>query len=123
MAVCRRRLCNKEINAVVQKEIPLIEKYRLTVHARFETGRRGIKEVGVVRSGQVVVYRSRFEHGEDDRVYLLRMFVAVDREPAGVVMESDEDKAEVIPDYNALGNLVSPEIFDAWRQELFEGVV
>lgn len=73
-----------------------ITEYRLTGHARFEMGRRGIsdaeiarvlsspEQTEVVRPGRVV-FQSREEFGEPVQTYLLRVFVDVDRRPAEVV--------------------------------------
>ena len=71
-------------------------EYRLTSHARFEIERRGISEaeiaqilsapeqVDLVRPGRVVC-QSRMEFGEQREIYLLRVFVDIDRKPAEVV--------------------------------------
>jgi Domain of unknown function (DUF4258) len=71
-------------------------EYRLTDHARFEMERRGISEAEIaqvlsapeqtdlVRSGRAV-YQSRMESGEYGKIYLLRVFVDIDRRPAVVV--------------------------------------
>ncbi len=76
--------------------IPLVKEYRLTDHARFQMERRGVEgsdvarvlsapeQAEVVRPGRVV-YQSRFERGKAGRVYLLRVVVDVEREPAEVV--------------------------------------
>lgn len=68
----------------------------LTDHARMEMQRRGIAEVEVrsvlaapeqreeVRAGRCV-YQSRITVGDPSRVYLLRVFVDVDREPPEIV--------------------------------------
>jgi hypothetical protein len=75
---------------------PPITEYRLTDHARLEMERRQITEAEVaqvlsapqqandVRPGRAV-YQSRVEFGTPVRVYLLRVFVDVDRRPAEVV--------------------------------------
>ena len=41
-----------------------------------------------------VVYQSRFERGEEGRVYLLRVVVDIDREPAEVVTAYWTSKVE-----------------------------
>ena len=86
-------------------KVPPVKEYCLTAHARFEMGRRGIEEAEVaavlsapeqaevVRAGRVV-YQSRFERGEPPRMYLLRVFVDVDREPAEVVTAYWSSKIE-----------------------------
>ena len=73
-----------------------ITQYRITDHARFEMGRRHITEeemaevlsspdqVEMVRPGRAV-YQSRLEREEPAEVYLLRVFVDVDRQPEAVV--------------------------------------
>ena len=73
-----------------------ITEYRLTDHAQLEMRRRQITEAEVaqvlsapeqreeVRPGRVV-YQSRIEFGAPVRVYLLRVFVDIDRRPAEVV--------------------------------------
>ena len=73
-----------------------ITEYRLTDHAQFEMKRRQIGEAEIaqvlsapeqietVRPGRVV-YQSRVEMGEPTRVYLLRVFVDIDRQPVEVV--------------------------------------
>lgn len=86
-------------------EVPPITEYRLTDHARFEMERRRITEVEIanvlsapeqaetVRSGRVV-YQSRMAHGEPSRIYLLRVFVDVDRRPLEVVTVYRTSKVE-----------------------------
>jgi len=71
-------------------------EYRLTDHARFEMQRRGISDVEIarvlsapeqadlVRPGRVV-YQSRIELKKPGKIYLLRVFVDIDRQPAEVV--------------------------------------
>lgn len=71
-----------------------VERYRITSHAAFEMARRGIEEAVVqqvlatreqrhrVREGRVVL-QSRI--GFDGKLYLVRVIVDVDREPADVV--------------------------------------
>ncbi len=73
-----------------------ITNYRLTDHAREEMTRRQITEEDVarvpaapeqtetVREGRQV-YQSRLGLGEPPRLYLLRVFVDIDRVPAEVV--------------------------------------
>ena len=77
-------------------EISPITEYRLTDHARLEMKRRQIAEAEVtqvlsapeqtekVRPGRVV-YQSQVEFGAEVRIYLLRVFVDIDRRPAEVV--------------------------------------
>jgi hypothetical protein len=73
-----------------------INEYRLTDHARLEMRRRGISESEIARvlsaPEQVVavraarwVYQSRVEMDDPWRLYLLRVFVDVDRQPPEVV--------------------------------------
>lgn len=74
----------------------VIKGYRITAHARLEMQRRDIGEaelaqvlaapeqIEIVRPGRVV-YQSRVTSGEPLRVYLLRVIVDVDRQPAVVV--------------------------------------
>ena len=71
-------------------------RYRLTDHAHAEISRRQISESAVeqvlsapeqaevVREGRIV-YQSRIQSSEGGKVYLLRVFVDVDRDPAEVV--------------------------------------
>jgi len=85
--------------------VPQVREYRFTEHARLEMERRGIDEeevaevllapeqAEVVRPGRVV-YQSRFERGEAGQVYLLRVFVDVEREPAEVVTAYWTSKVE-----------------------------
>lgn len=73
-----------------------ITQYRITDHARFEMGRRGITEselasvlsapeqAEMVRLGRVVL-QSRTQFGESPQIYILRIFVDIDRQPAEVV--------------------------------------
>ena len=73
-----------------------INEYRITDHARFEMERRGISEaeissvlatpeqVEMVRPGRAV-FQSRLAYGGQGQLYLLRVFVDVDRRPAAVV--------------------------------------
>ena len=79
--------------------------YRLTDHARFEMGRRGITEGEVthvlsapeqaelVRPGRAI-YQSRVEFDEPAKVYLLRVVVDLDRQPAEVVTAYRTSKVE-----------------------------
>jgi hypothetical protein len=76
--------------------IPPPVEHRLSDHARFEMERRGISEVEIAqvlsapeqvelaRPGRAV-YQSRMGSGEPREIYLLRVFVDIDREPAEVV--------------------------------------
>ena len=80
-------------------------EYRLTDHARFEMERRGISEAEIarvfsapgqsdlVRPGRVV-YQSRMEYEEPGKIYLLRVFVDIDRQPAEVVTAYRTSKVE-----------------------------
>jgi hypothetical protein len=84
--------------------LPLSE-YRLTDHARFEMERRGISQAEIarvlsapeqsdlVRPGRVV-YQSRIEFEEPGKIYLLRVFVDIDRQPAEVVTAYRTSKIE-----------------------------
>jgi len=77
-------------------ELAPITKYKLTDHARREMTRRQISEAEIakvlsvpeqtqiVRTGRAV-YQSRLEMGDPPKIYLLRVFVDIDREPAEVV--------------------------------------
>ena len=78
-------------------ELPVPEPgAAITPHARFEMARRGILEDTVrsvlvrpeqreeIRPGRMVL-QSRVSMGTPPRVYLVRVFVDVDREPAEVV--------------------------------------
>jgi hypothetical protein len=67
--------------------------------------RRGISEAEIVRvlsapeqSDLVrpgrVVYQSRMEYGEPGKIYLLRVFVDIDRQPAEVVTAYRTSKVE-----------------------------
>ena len=80
-------------------------EYRLTDHARFEMERRGISEAEIarvlsapeqsdlVRPGRVV-YQSRMEYEEPGKIYLLRVFVDIDRQRAEVVTAYRTSKVE-----------------------------
>ncbi|HKP53784.1 MAG TPA: DUF4258 domain-containing protein [Chloroflexia bacterium] len=71
-------------------------EYRLTLHAIIEMARRGISEADVayvlsapeqeapVRPGRKV-YQSRIEMDDPPKLYLLRVFVDIDRKPPEVV--------------------------------------
>jgi hypothetical protein len=71
-------------------------EYRITDHARAEMARRQISEADVARvllepeqneparEGREI-YQSRLEMGEPPRIYLLRVFVDIDRRPPEVV--------------------------------------
>ncbi len=71
-------------------------RYCFTDHAKEEMARRQIREEDVdkvlacpaqtemVRQGREV-YQSRIESGEPPKMYLLRVFVDIDREPPEVV--------------------------------------
>ena len=73
-----------------------LPNYVLTDHARLEMQRRGITEADVaavltapeqseeVRLGRCV-YQSRMTFDDPSKVYLLRVFVDIDREPPEVV--------------------------------------
>jgi hypothetical protein len=73
-----------------------ITTYRLRDHARMEMARRQICEADVARvlaapeqtewvREDRTVYQSRIEWGEPAKIYLLRVFVDIDREPPDVV--------------------------------------
>jgi len=80
-------------------------EYRLTDHARFEMERRGIsvaeiarvlsapEQSDLVRPGRVV-YQSRIGSDEPGQIYLLRVFVDIDRQPAEVVTAYRTSKVE-----------------------------
>ncbi len=73
-----------------------ITHYRITDHAREEMARRQITEeevarvlaapeqIEAVREGREV-YQSRLPFGEPPKIYLLRVFVDIDRVPPAVV--------------------------------------
>lgn len=73
-----------------------IREYVLNPHALFELSRRGLSEEMIrvilsapeqrfeVRPGRVVL-QSRMTMGKPGTLYLVRVFVDVDRSPAGVV--------------------------------------
>jgi len=73
-----------------------LQDYVLTDHARLEMQRRGITEADVaavlaapdqseeIRPGRCV-YQSRMTFDDPSKVYLLRVFVDIDREPPEVV--------------------------------------
>jgi hypothetical protein len=83
---------------------PLFE-HRITDHARFEMERRGISEAEIarvlsapeqtdmIRPGRAV-YQSRMEFEEPGEIYLLRVFVDIDRRPAEVVTAYRKSKVE-----------------------------
>ena len=77
-------------------EMPPIKEYRLTDHARFEMKRRRITEAEIARvlsspeQTEMVwpgraVYQSRMRFGESAPIYLLRVFVDINRQPVEVV--------------------------------------
>jgi len=82
-----------------------ITTYYLTPHARFEMQRRQISEAEIdevlsspeqaetVRPGRIVC-QSRFQSDLFNRVYLLRVFVDIDREPPEVVTVYRTSKVE-----------------------------
>jgi hypothetical protein len=86
-------------------QIPPVVEHRVTDHARFEMERRGISEEEIarvlsapeqsdlVRPGRVV-YQSRIEFEEPGKIYLLRVFVDIDRQPAEVVTAYRTSKVE-----------------------------
>lgn len=73
-----------------------IQQFVISPHAEFEMGRRGLSEDTIrqvlsspeqrldVRSGRVLL-QSRIAIGEPARMYLVRVVVDVDRQPAEVV--------------------------------------
>ena len=86
-------------------QIPPPIEHHITDHARFEMERRGISEAEIVRvlsapeqSDLVrpgrVVYQSRTEFEESGKIYLLRVFVDIDRQPAEVVTAYRTSKVE-----------------------------
>ncbi len=86
-------------------QIPPPVEHRLTEHARFEMERRGISEAQIarvlsapeqsslVRPGRVV-YQSRIALEGTGKIYLLRVFVDIDRQPAEVVTAYRTSKVE-----------------------------
>ena len=86
-------------------QIPPPVEHQITDHARFEMERRGISEAEIaqvlstpeqselVRPGKVV-YQSRMEYEEPGKIYLLRVFVDIDRQPAEVVTAYRTSKVE-----------------------------
>ena len=73
-----------------------IDRYVISEHARGELEHRGLSEVmieGVLREAEQAevvrpgrwVLQSRISMGSPERVYLVRVFVDVDRDPAEVV--------------------------------------
>ena len=87
------------------ERLPPISEYRLTDHARFEMERRQISEAEIaqvlaspeqtewVRPGRAV-YQSRMKYPGSARVYLLRVFVDIDRDPPEVVTAYRTSKVE-----------------------------
>lgn len=75
---------------------PEIKNYIITNHAYLEMKRRGITEKNIsdvllspgqreeVRLGRCV-YQSVLTFGDSDKIYLMRVFVDIDRTPAEVV--------------------------------------
>lgn len=73
-----------------------IENYNLTEHAIKQMARRAIKKADValvllepeeivpLRAGRVV-YQSRLKRGDPEKIYLLRVFVDIDKDPPEVV--------------------------------------
>ena len=86
-------------------QIPPPIEYRVTDHARFQAERRGISEAEIarvlaapeqsepVRPGRVI-YQSRIELEGSGNVYLLRVVVDIDRQPAEVVTAYRTSKVE-----------------------------
>ena len=86
-------------------QIPPPVEHHITDHARFEMERRGISEAEIarvlsapgqsdlVRPGRVV-YQSQMEFEEPGRIYLLRVFVDIDRQPAEVITAYRTSKVE-----------------------------
>ena len=86
-------------------QLPPPVEHRITDHARFEMERRGISEAEIarvlsapeqsalVRPGRVI-YQSRMEYEEPGRIYLLRVFVDIDRQLAEVVTAYRTSKVE-----------------------------
>lgn len=77
------------------KPQPIID-YVITSHARYELSRRGLSEDTVreilaapeqrfeLRQGRIVL-QSKFRFGQPEKVFLVRVFVDIDRVPAEVV--------------------------------------
>jgi hypothetical protein len=73
-----------------------ITDYIITSHANFEMKRRGITEAAIqhilenpeqgysIRPGRVVL-QSKLRDGKSGKIYLVRVFVDIDRTPAEVV--------------------------------------
>lgn len=88
----------------MSKSAPLTE-YRLTDHAVLQMTRRQISETDIarvlsapeqtetVRPGRIV-YQSRLELGDPPKIYLLRVFVDIDRQPPEVVTVYRTSKVE-----------------------------
>ena len=86
------------------KLAPII-KYNLTDHVRIEMARRQITEADIekvlsapeqtdmVRAGRAL-YQSRGEMGNPAKMYLLRVFVDIDRDPPDVVTVYRTGKVE-----------------------------
>ena len=84
---------------------PEVREFLLTDHARFEIGRRGISEGEVSwvllnpeqteqqRPGRCV-YQAKAVGPDAEKIYLLRVFVDVDRNPAEVVTAYRTSKVE-----------------------------
>ena len=82
-----------------------ITKYKLTDHAHGEMARRQITEADVtrvlaapeqietIRTGRAV-YQSRLQALDPSKIYLLRVFVDLDREPPDVVTVYRTSKIE-----------------------------
>jgi hypothetical protein len=86
-------------------ELSPIHDYILTDHVRQEMARRQITESDVatvlLKPGQVetvrpgrAVYQSKLTLGNPERLYLLRVFVDIDREPPEVVTAYRTRKVE-----------------------------
>jgi hypothetical protein len=94
--LCRHSTCVRGEKAMAMSDKSPLVEYRLTDHAQLEIKRRQISEAEVarvlaapqqmeeVRPGRVV-YQSRVEFGAPSRIYLLRVFVDIDRRPPEVV--------------------------------------
>jgi hypothetical protein len=90
---------------LVVAEKPFVREYRFTAHAHLEMIRRQITETEVaqvlsapeqtreVRPGRLV-FQSRIERGDPPRMYLMRVFVDIDRRPAEVVTAYRTSKIE-----------------------------
>jgi hypothetical protein len=88
----------------MSKPVP-VNDFIFVDHAFFELERRGISEADVekvlanpeqvetIRTGRAV-YQSRFKLGDPPKIFLLRVFVDIDRHPPEVVTAYRTSKVE-----------------------------